>query len=373
MRALVLAALAAAVAQAQDDARTKAEAPVRQVVQSALPAGAARGGDLSAALEKLPPEQRAAALRRLAEKEGELGEDPAVQGTLGGALQSTPSNPDALAVKAQVLASRGDKAGAQALLARLPADHPRRAAVVSAVALSRGSSFSASGASPQASAAGPSRMGPGMLRMLEHSLSRRGESRTLDAVIKKVDPSARSLRDLQGHGVQFDLGQPDQKDAVELIERDGQKTLLFHPSVLQGRDNHATAQVGRALEEFVADRDYDGVSAWLRKMGGRITGVRVYLELAPGDKETRSANTSEQAVLNDRGAITAVSAPAAVMSYPNMEGLKMLEAAKRAKAAGDSSDAGVILNFGAVQARMPAVPQFQGEEARYVNSLRPGG
>ncbi|MBI5596205.1 MAG: hypothetical protein HY928_08980 [Elusimicrobia bacterium] len=51
----------------------------------------------------------------------------------------------------------------------------------------------------------------------------------------------------------------------------------------------------------------------------------------------------------------------------------MLEAAKRAKASGDASDVGVILNFGAVQARMPAVPQFQGEESRYVNSLRPGG
>ncbi|MBI5596206.1 MAG: tetratricopeptide repeat protein [Elusimicrobia bacterium] len=338
MRALLLAVLSFAVAHAQDDTRTRAEAPVRQVVQSALPAGAARGGDLSAVLEKLPPEQRAAALRRLAEKEGDFGGDPAVQGTLGAAylslgdanralgaaeraLKANPSNPDALAVKAQVLASRGDKQGAQALLGRIPPDHPRRAAVVSAVQLSREGSRGASPSSIHGSAAGPSSMGPGMLRMLEHSLTRRGESRTLDAVIKKVDPSARSLRDLQGHGVQFDLGQPDQKDAVELVDRGGQKTLLFHPSVLQGRDNHATAQVGRALEEFVADRDYEGVSAWLRKMGGRVTGMRVYLELAPGDRETKSANTSEQAVLNDRGAVQSVAAPAGAMSYPNMEGL----------------------------------------------------
>lgn len=391
MRAFLLAALAAAVVQAQDSSQNKAEAPVRQAVQSALPpeaARAAQGGDLSAMLERLPPEQRAAVLRKLAEKEGDLGPDAA--GSLGAAylslgdgnralaaaeraLRANPSNPDGLAVRAQVLASRGDRAGAQAALDRIPAGYPKRSAVVAAVQLSRDASRPGGSSAYRPSAAAPSTMGRGMIQMLERSLSRRGESRTLDAVIKKVDPNARSLRDLQGRGIQFDLGQPDQKDAVELVDRDGRKTLLFHPSVLQGRDNHATAQVGRALEEFVADRDYEGLSAWFRKMGGRITGVRVYLELAPGDRESKSTNTSEQAVLNDRGAVQALSAPAAVMSYPNMEGLKMIESANRAKAAGDPTDVGALLNYGAVQARMPAVPRPSDVEARFLSSLRTGG
>lgn len=393
MRSFLILALLAAPGAAQTT-RQQTETAIQQTVSKALPpevAARATGGNLNQFLSSLPPDQRRSALSALTTNEGALGDS--AQGALGAAylnlgdpsramssaeraLRANPKDPDALAVKARVLASRGGKSEAQTLLAQIPADQRARYAdAFSAVQLAREGSaggFSTSGAPPpagfHASAAGP-QPGAAMERFIEKSFARRGESATLDAVIRKVDPNARTLGDLKRQGIGLGVD-PAIKDAVELVDRDGKKTLMFNPSVFEGpRDSRGIAQVGRALEEFVADRDHDGLSAWFRKLGGRVTAVRIYFELDPNDKATTAPSPADQRLIQDRGAATANAATQ--ISYPNMQGLAMISSVKDATAAGDSSDVGILIQYAARGDKMSAPPTQNEVDSRYLNGLRP--
>ncbi|MBI3298412.1 MAG: tetratricopeptide repeat protein [Elusimicrobia bacterium] len=332
MRSFLIAAvfLCPSAARAAD-ARSQAESSIRSTVASSLPpdlAQRASRGSLSAFLSGLPADRKEEALRLLASRQDSFDDDPAKSAALSEAYMSLGdssralslaeaallrdySNPDALGVKARVLAGLGQTAEARAILARLPAGHPQRGLVDTAIRLSREPSAGpppspAAAAEPVRPGVLPAGVPPELGRKLERAFGLRGRSETLDGALRQ----ARSLEDLARQGIHFRPAAADQAGAVRLaIDREaGTYTVFVRPDAM-GSDARMAAHFANGLTQANLNRD-DSTVAWLKSVvGGWLAGARTHKELAPSDAIDRPQNPSDNDIAIQRRLLDLPAAP----------------------------------------------------------------
>lgn len=185
---------------------------------------------------------------------------------------------------------------------------------------------------------------------LQSAFGLRGRSPTLSRVIDKAAHGrAASFADLERAGIRFEMGAKGQKDAVQLSERDGKQVLTLSPSVFaSGKNERVAAQMGRGLEEAATQRDYEGVSEWLRKVGGRLVAVKVLIEVAVGDAGIVRTPGADQRLLDDRAAVEkskAMSGEIQLGAFP--DSIKYITAYSQAANEGFKTPLNIFLYFGA--------------------------
>lgn len=291
MKAAALLALLAALPGHASETVTPAQA--RSNVVAALPPDIARGagqGDLRAYLERLGPEQKAAALRSLTAKEGELGDDPATLNVIGQAYAGLGKVTEA-------------RQAAQAALRQNPNDPEAKRLmgwVISQEKLQGREGGGAPGGDRPGGGFAPAAGGrQGALNALEQRIERafRRGQRSAEFQDTMQDARGMSVGELKAAGIAFQRAAPDQKDAV-MITRQGEGfTISIRDDALNsGGDTEAraAAQVANGVRQAQTLRDHEYIGWALIRARGWISGGRTHRELAPNDSEARPTTPSDQ-------------------------------------------------------------------------------
>lgn len=274
-------------------------AQARANVVQALPPDIAEGagtGDLRAYLERLPPDQKQAALRALAAKETELGDDPATLGVIG-----------------QVYAGLGKvkeaRQAAAAVLRQSPADPDANRLmgwVISQEKLSGRGVGDAYSGGPGPGTRVPAAAGrQATLNDLERriqSVFRRGQ-RSAEFKGTMEDARGMSVAELQAEGITFKKAEPGQRDAVLVVPQGAGFTIsLRDDALVSGGDTEAraAAHVADGVRQAQTKRDHPYIGGVLTLVRGWLTGATVHKELAPNDIDPRPATPSDQNLMLSR-------------------------------------------------------------------------
>lgn len=281
--AALLALLAALPGQA---AETVTPAQARSNVVAALPPDIARGagqGDLRAYLERLGPEQKAAALRSLTAKEGDLGDDPTTLGVIGEAYAGLGKVKEA-------------RQAAQAILDRNPSD-PAAKRLMAWVTTQEHLPGRDGGAGPAAAgrpaagnfapAAGGQQTALQPLERKIQGLFRRGNN-SQEFRNTLQDAQGFSVAELKAAGIQFAEAKPGQKDAVVIAKSDdgnGLTISIRKDALATAGDSEArgAANVANGVRQAQTKRDHPQLGGLINLVRGWTTGATVHKELAPGD------------------------------------------------------------------------------------------
>lgn len=291
MKAVVLLVLLVARPGIASSALTPAQA--RANVVQALPPDIAVGagtGDLRTYLERLTQDQKQAALRALAAKEPELGDDPATLGVIGQAYAGLGKVKEARQAAVAVLLQSPDDPDANRLMAW----------VVSREKLSGrdvgGADYGGGGAGrPPPAAAGRQ----GTLNDLERRIQgvfRRGQ-RSAEFKDTMEDARGLSVAELQAEGITFKKAEPGQRDAVMVVPQGSGFTISLRDDALaSGGDTEAraAAHVADGVRQAQTKRDHPYLGGVLTLVRGWLTLATVHKELAPNDIDPRPAAPSDQ-------------------------------------------------------------------------------
>ena len=275
-------------------------AQARASVVAALPPDIAKNagkGDLQVYLQRLTPEQRKAALRSLAAKEGELGDDPATLAVIGqayaglGELQKVREAAEAV--------RRQDASNPDAKRLLLWVDSQER--------LAGHGSQSPDGTK---TAGGPA-PGPGsaQARLNEfeqrvQSFFQRGrKSPEFRSVLN--DAHGLSVPELKARGFQFTPAEATQPDAVKITPLKGggmsiaiRDDALIAPGEAKtpGADVEArgAAHVAGGVKQAQTLKEYPNVGWLIVKARGWISTGKTHRELAPNDADPRPTSPSDQ-------------------------------------------------------------------------------
>lgn len=286
MKAAALLGLLAALPAHAGDVVTPAQA--RANVVQALPPDIAKGagsGDLRAYLERLSPEQKAAALRSLTEKEGELGGDPTTLGVIGQAYAGLGKVQEARDAAQTILNLRPNDPEARRLMAWVTTREKLAGRGTSPAAF--GDTGGPSGGQAGSAASRPT----GWNGRVQRLMGQRGRSKELDSVVRDASKDAPrreiTMEDLTRAGIAVVQAPDNQERAVQLSEKDGRFTVSIREDALYSTEARAAAHLGNGLRQAATDRDESGV-AWAYVVAkGWLTGGRIHKELAPQDVEAR--------------------------------------------------------------------------------------
>ena len=117
--------------------------------------------------------------------------------------------------------------------------------------------------------------------LLAAEMFRTKRSERLTATLKKAaQGDTADLAVMRSHGIDVARGPAAQSDPVAIAKNGGVVTLSFSPAVLDNPDkDRAFSLMANGFEQAATQRDFQGVSRWLREWGGRAVGVIVYSQL----------------------------------------------------------------------------------------------
>ncbi|TBR24483.1 hypothetical protein EPO15_03950 [bacterium] len=280
MKVAALLGLLAALPAHAGDAVTPAQA--RASVVQALPPDIAKGvgnGDLRAYLERLPQDQKAAAIRSLAAKEGELGDDPTTLGVIGQAYAGLGKVREA-------------KQAAQAILNQNP-DNPEARRIMAWVVSQEKLPGRDAGGGAFNNTAGPGGGGAGGAQANLNAIERR-----IQGVFRRgnnseefrstlADAKGFSVAELNQAGISFKKADPGQKDAVVITPLpEGKFSISIREDALStAGDSEArgAANVADGVRQAQTKRDHPYIGDALIMVRGWMTGAKVHKELAPND------------------------------------------------------------------------------------------
>lgn len=300
MKVAALLALFAVLPARAGDGVSPAQARTNVVKAMELPPELERGaktGDLQRYLAGLSQDQKAAALRSLAAKNGELGNDPATLAIMGQAYAGLGKVKEARQAAQQAL--RVNEADQDARRVLLWADSQDR--------LAGREPGAAGGYSPSAAgapAAPSGRQRGGWEGRVERLMAQRNRSGELDSVVKDAsrDPASQNItmEQLNRAGIAVVKAPAAQERAVQLLEENGKYTVSIREDALNSSDARAAAHLGNGLRQAATDRDESGVLWAYIVAKGWITGGRIHKELAPTDTETHPKGSSDADVMTMR-------------------------------------------------------------------------
>lgn len=339
MRVAALLGLLAALPAHAGDAVTPAQARVN-VVQALPPdiaKGIPAGGDLQTVLQRLTPEQKAAAIRSLTAKEGALGKDPATLNVIGQAYAGLGKVKEAKQAAQAALERNRNDPEALRLMGWVQSQERLAGREGGGGAFGDTGGPGGGGQSPRAASV---QANLNQLEQRIQGLFRRGQG---SDEFKSTMQDARglSVAELKAAGIEFQRAPADQRDAVIIQRTDsGGFTVSLRADALQsGGDTEAraAAQVANGVRQAQTYRDHSVPVAWaLVKARGWLTGAKTHQELAPNDLKFDPNNPSDMNLAAQRKILS-------------VKGEKLSE---EPSSYGDNTSTGVLSMMGAVAGRM---------------------